>query len=677
VILADEPTGALDSKSGETVMQILTALHKEGHTIIIVTHDAHIAEFADRIIEIKDGRILSDKRKAERVFERKKEQFKTKNSFIFCKDQLIESFKMSISAIFSHKLRSILTMLGIIIGIASVICVVALGKGSEEKILSEIRKIGTNTIDIYPGKNFGDVRAGFVSTLTISDSKVLARQPYVDYTTPNASASGTATYANLSSKAQLRGGGVNSLAVNGIDIEDGRNFSDDDIKNSASVAIIDPNTKKTFFKNSDPIGKTILFSGKPLKIIGISGKDENAFGSNENLRIYAPYSTVMNKITGNRKISSITIKIKDDVNTQVAEESLTQLLIQRHGSRDFHTMNADTIKQTIQSTTGTMTILISSIAELKAGTSLSPLALWGFASSTSDTYFYQFTSFRFSGRNDTIVILTRVDKFNKRDRHGMDYVNYLVVILLCFAVLVLIIIAKISGDIFTSITILEQRTQKIADGDLSVPITDDAKQSKAKSNEIISLTENLEKMRSALLDAHERRTRFIMGISHDLRTPVAVIKGYTEAISDDVITDKNEIKKSLEIIATKTNRLESMIDTLINFVKLDSADWRQKLVPESVFTVVSEFVKSAEMTGAVFKRKIKSAIALSPECKVPMDRQLFSRALENLLSNAIRYSKEGDTIAISATETDDACIVSVSDTSSEMPMATASVTANS
>jgi len=343
-------------------MQILTALHKEGHTIIIVTHDAHIAEFADRIIEIKDGRILSDKRKTERVFERKKEQIKTKNSFIFCKDQLIESFKMSISAIFSHKLRSILTMLGIIIGIASVICVVALGKGSEEKILSEIRKIGTNTIDIFPGKNFGDVRAGFVSTLTISDSKVLARQPYVDYATPNASASGTATYANLSSKAQLRGGGVNSLAVNGIDIEDGRNFSDDDIKNSASVAIIDPNTKKTFFKNSDPIGKTILFSGKPLKIIGVSGKDKNAFGSNENLRIYAPYSTVINKITGNRKISSITIKIKDDVNTQVAEESLTQLLIQRHGSRDFHTMNADTIKQTIQSTTGTMTILISSIA---------------------------------------------------------------------------------------------------------------------------------------------------------------------------------------------------------------------------------------------------------------------------------------------------------------------------
>ena len=307
-------------------------------------------------------------------------------------------------------------------------------------------------------------------------------------------------------------------------------------------------------------------------------------------------------------------------------------------------------------------ILISSIAELKAGTSVSPLALWSFASSTSDTYFYQFTSFRFSGRSDTIIILTRVDKFTKHERRGMDYVAYLVGILLCFAALVLIIIAKISRDIFTSITILEQRTQKIADGDLCVPLTDDAKQSKAKSNEIISLTENLEKMRSALLDAHERRTRFIMGISHDLRTPVAVIKGYTEAISDDVVTDKNEIKKSLEIISTKTNQLEGMIDTLINFVKLDSADWRQKLVPESVLSVVSEFAKSAEMTGAVFKRKITSSISVSKACKVPMDKQLFSRALENLLSNAIRYSKDGDEIAITATETENACVVSVSDT---------------
>ena len=307
-------------------------------------------------------------------------------------------------------------------------------------------------------------------------------------------------------------------------------------------------------------------------------------------------------------------------------------------------------------------ILISSIAELKAGTSVSPLALWSFASSTSDTYFYQFTSFRFSGRSDTIIILTRVDKFKKKEKHGMNYVAYLVGILLCFAALVLVIIAKISRDIFTSITILEQRTQKIADGDLSVPLTDDAKQSKAKSNEIISLTENLEKMRSALLDAHERRTRFIMGISHDLRTPVAVIKGYTEAISDDVVTDKNEIKKSLEIISTKTNQLEGMIDTLINFVKLDSVDWREKLVPESVFSVVSEFAKSAEMTGAVFKRKITSSISVSKACKVPMDKQLFSRALENLLSNAIRYSKDGDEIAITATETENACVVSVSDT---------------
>lgn len=362
IILADEPTGALDSKSGETVMQILCDLHKQGHTIIIVTHDKNIAEYADRIIEIKDGEILSDRKKDERIYEITEKKIGTKNSLSAYKDQLVESFKMSVNAIFSHKLRSMLTMLGIIIGIASVICVVALGNGSQEKILASIKSIGTNTITIQAGKSFGDMRAGFVSTLTIADSDALARQPYIDYSTPNVNSSGTITYANLNSRAEVRGGGTNSLAVSGIEVEQGRNFNDDDIINSASVVIIDPNTKKTFFKNTNPIGSTIFFAGKPLRIIGVTGDDKNAFGASENLRIYLPYSTLINKISGNRKINSITVKVKDDVDPQIAEESLTQFLIQRHGTRDFYTRNSDTIKQTVESTTGTMKILISSIA---------------------------------------------------------------------------------------------------------------------------------------------------------------------------------------------------------------------------------------------------------------------------------------------------------------------------
>ncbi|MDA3080266.1 MULTISPECIES: MacB family efflux pump subunit [unclassified Campylobacter] len=362
IILADEPTGALDSKSGETVMQILCDLHKQGHTIIIVTHDKNIAEYADRIIEIKDGEILSDRKKSENIYELKKEKVGEKNALFAYKDQFLESFKMSVSAIFSHKLRSMLTMLGIIIGIASVICVVALGNGSQEKILASIKSIGTNTITVQAGRSFGDMRAGFVSTLTISDSNALARQPYIDYSTPNVNSSGTLTYANFNSRTEVRGGGEHSLSVSGIEIESGRNFSAEDIESSASVVVIDQNTKKQFFKNENPLSKTITFAGKPLRIIGVAADEKNAFGVSESLRIYVPYSTLINKISGNRRINSITVKVKDDVDPQMAEESITQLLMQRHGTRDFHTRNSDTIKQTVESTTGTMKILISSIA---------------------------------------------------------------------------------------------------------------------------------------------------------------------------------------------------------------------------------------------------------------------------------------------------------------------------
>ncbi|MFA6855694.1 MAG: HAMP domain-containing sensor histidine kinase [Treponema sp.] len=311
---------------------------------------------------------------------------------------------------------------------------------------------------------------------------------------------------------------------------------------------------------------------------------------------------------------------------------------------------------------GRSTVLLSSMPELKVGISITQDYLWHLIGTTSSKYFYQFSSPNFNDTVSDFLILSRAKRDVKYRRKNFNFVLYLVFFILSFSGITIFAIAHISHTIFSSITILEQKTQRIADGDLSISLKDDPKKIKQKSNEIISLTENLDKMRRSLLDSQERRTRFIMGISHDLRTPVAVIKGYTEAISDDVVTDPDEIKKSLEIITTKTNQLEGMIDTLINFVKLDNADWRQDLIPVSVRTVVEEFAKGAVMTGTVFKRKVSNFIDISPELKIPMDKQLFSRALENIFSNAIRYSKEGDSIVITGTETEKSCIISIRDT---------------
>lgn len=362
IILADEPTGALDSKSGETVMQILQQLHQEGHTIILVTHDKHIAQFANRIIEIKDGEIIQDQRQSLQITARKMTQTTTNRGWQFYRDQFFEALNMSINAIIAHKLRSLLTMLGIIIGITSVVCVVALGNGSQQKVLQNINSLGTNTMDIYNGTGFGDRRAESMQNLTVNDSEALMRQPYIESVTPNSSVSGTLTYRNNAFTAQVRGVSEQYFNVKGIQTVAGQLFSGEQVKQNQSVAVIDQNTQKRIFQDRNPLGQIIMINKKPLKVIGIVDI-QNVMGVNrESLNIWIPYTTAMNKISGEKKISSITVKVNQGISTSAAEKNVTALLLSRHGKKDFFILNTDTIKQTIESTTNTMKLLISSIA---------------------------------------------------------------------------------------------------------------------------------------------------------------------------------------------------------------------------------------------------------------------------------------------------------------------------
>ena len=365
IILADEPTGALDSKSGENVMAILKTLNDNGHTIILVTHDQNVANYANRVIEIKDGTIIADERR--KPNRNSKQEYHPKednrNTFAYFKDQFTEAFRMSIQAIKAHKMRSILTMLGIIIGIASVVSVVALGKGSQEKILADINSMGTNTIVIMPGHGFGDRNSSKYKTLTVHDSDLLARQSYVDSATPAVSSSGTLTWQNISVTAQLQGVGEQYFDVKGLKSEEGRFFNREDVKKGSAVVVIDQNTKNKLFPNGgDIIGNTIIFNRQPLKIIGISEKQNANFGPSDTLTMWSPYTAVMNRITGDRNISSITVKVRDDVSMTAAEKNIIRFLTVKHGKEDFFTVNTDSIRQTIESTTGTMRLLISCIA---------------------------------------------------------------------------------------------------------------------------------------------------------------------------------------------------------------------------------------------------------------------------------------------------------------------------
>lgn len=363
IILADEPTGALDTESGENVMEIIHSLHAQGHTVILVTHDPNIAANANRVIELRDGKVISDTGKNTEVKAGNVSSIRENTSWLFFKDQFIESFRMSVQAVLSHKMRSLLTMLGIIIGIASVVSVVALGKGSQEKILQDISAIGTNTISIRPGKGFGDRQSSRIRTLTIADAEAIAKQSYVDSVTPMVAAGGTVTFRNIDVGAQLFGAGEQYFDVRGIKLAQGRFYDADDVKYNNQVAVIDDNTRNKLFSDGiDPIGKVILFKKRPLRIIGVTEKDTSPFGSTDNLQVWAPYTTVINQISGRRYINSITVKVKDNVNSQAAEKGLDELLLSRHGVQDYFMQNSDSIKQTVESATGTMTLLISCIA---------------------------------------------------------------------------------------------------------------------------------------------------------------------------------------------------------------------------------------------------------------------------------------------------------------------------
>ena len=363
IIFADEPTGALDTASGKNVMEIIHKLHEGGHTVIMVTHDPGIAANANRVIEIRDGEIISDTSKQTDIPAGSVESIKEKASWSFYYGQFVEAFRMSVQAIMAHKMRSLLTMLGIIIGIASVVSVVALGNGSEKKILADISAMGTNTISIFPGRGFGDRRSGRIKTLTIDDAKVIAKQSYVASATPQTTSGGTLTYRNTDLTASLYGVGEQYFDVRGLKLESGRLFDEGDVKEDAQVVVIDQNTKeKLFGADVNPLGKTVLFNKRPLTVIGVMQKEENSFGNADVLMLWSPYTTVMHQITGESHTNSITVKIKDDANTQVAEKGLTELLKTRHGTEDFFMNNSDSIKQMVETTTGTMKLLISSIA---------------------------------------------------------------------------------------------------------------------------------------------------------------------------------------------------------------------------------------------------------------------------------------------------------------------------
>lgn len=371
IILADEPTGALDRHSGEEVLQILEELNAEGRTIIIVTHDMSVAKRAGRIIEISDGEILSDR-------SNKPEETKPGQSNVVVSDvppakdvsflhsfldRFREAFQMALLSMNAHRMRTFLTMLGVIIGISAVVSMVALGNGTQKQILENINQLGTNTLTIFAGKNLADSRAGKVVTLVDADAVALSYQPYAEAVTPMVSTTSTVRSGAVEANATVNGVGDQYFTAQGIKLVKGRLFDAESIKTRSLELVIEKAAIDTLFpdEHNSPIGKVVLVGNVAARIIGIVEAPQ--FGpSSSSLSLYLPYTSVQTRFLGNTTVRSISVKIADGVDSRLAEAAVTKFLTMRHGTQDFSIRNSEEFREQVTKSTNVLTLLVASIA---------------------------------------------------------------------------------------------------------------------------------------------------------------------------------------------------------------------------------------------------------------------------------------------------------------------------
>lgn len=302
-------------------------------------------------------------------------------------------------------------------------------------------------------------------------------------------------------------------------------------------------------------------------------------------------------------------------------------------------------------------ILFVSMPELVNKNSITREEIWSLIADTSDVYFYQFTSIPLTNKRTSLI--TRIPRKQHYPGKPKNIINYILLFISVFVVVCVILILIILKTIFKSLIFIENKTKQLAEGKLDAKVTDS--DTEFKQNEITHILESLETMRLSILDLQNKKNRFIMGISHDLRTPVSIIKGYSEAIHDEIITSKEEIMNATQLIDSKSTQLENMIETLINYVKLNDYEIRERLINSSITKIITSFAKESAITANVYKRKIITNIKLDEDIIIPLNEQLLYRSFENIFSNALRYTKENDSIEINSFIQNDELFLEIKD----------------
>ncbi len=363
VILADEPTGALDSKSGQDVMALLKTLNDAGRTVILITHDEKVASHAKRVIHILDGRIVDDGAENMQPASTAPATHPVRKAAGFIAE-MGEAAKTAMRALRANLFRTALTLLGIVIGVAAVVAMLAVGNGSKQDVLDRISSMGTNLLSVRPGLA-GFRGAGDIVTMVTGDADAIADLPNVEAVVPERSGRMTLRAGSIDYATSVQGTGPAFPSVQNWVVDKGNFFTQRDVDTRAPVIVLGQTVLKTLFPyDDDPVGQYILVGNIPFQVIGTLQSKGAGFGGDQDDAAYVPITTGMTRLFGQNHLNGITIKITDLNMMDATQDAVTQLLIKRHRAEDFRVRNMASILETATSTQNTLTVLLGTIAAI-------------------------------------------------------------------------------------------------------------------------------------------------------------------------------------------------------------------------------------------------------------------------------------------------------------------------
>ena len=364
VILADEPTGALDSKSGEDVLALLQQLHRDGHTIVLITHDPKVAQHAERIITIADGRIVEDSGVQTRAAAAQAVVPTASGESSWLPD-MAEAVKMALRSLRANMFRSALTLLGVVIGVAAVVAMLAIGNGSKQDVIERIQSMGSDLLLVFPGAP-GTRPSGDVATLVPGDAEALRELPNVSAVSPERSTRATVRYGNLDYQTNITGIWPGYAATQNWQVASGGFISEQDVRSYAPVIVLGRTVANNLFPDgSDPVGKYVLVKSVPFEVIGVlAPKGANAFGSDMDNVALVPLSTGFMRLFGKQYLNSLRVKVDDATTIAATQAEIERVILQRHGAQDFQVRNTSSLLEAVTETQNALTLLLGSVAAI-------------------------------------------------------------------------------------------------------------------------------------------------------------------------------------------------------------------------------------------------------------------------------------------------------------------------